>query len=49
MEERRRSKRMELDAKIMVKRLDDDAAEEVIIEIVDISKTGAGLFGCQRT
>ena len=39
MEERRRSKRMELDAKIMVKRLDDDTADEVIIEIVDISKT----------
>ncbi len=46
MEERRRSKRMELDAKIMVKRLDDDTAEEVIIEIVDISKTGAG-FNCK--
>ena len=42
MEERRKSKRMELDAKIMVKRLDGGADEEVIIEIVDISKTGAG-------
>ena len=46
MEERRRSKRMELDAKIMVKRLDEDTAEEIIIEIVDISKTGAG-FNCK--
>ncbi len=46
MEERRKSKRMELDAKIMVKRLDEGVEEEVIIEIVDISKTGAG-FNCR--
>ena len=46
MEERRRSKRIELDAKIMVKRLDNAAEEEIIIEIVDISKTGAG-FNCR--
>lgn len=46
MQERRKSKRMELDAKIMVKRLDGDATEEVIIEIIDISKTGIG-FNCK--
>jgi len=46
MQERRKSKRMELDAKIMVKRLDGDSTEEVIIEIVDISKTGVG-FNCK--
>lgn len=47
MEERRRSRRMELDAKLLVKRLDGDVEEEVIIEVIDISKTGIG-FNCKK-
>lgn len=47
MEERRRSRRMELDAKLLVKRLDGGSEEEVIIEVIDISKTGIG-FNCKK-
>lgn len=47
MEERRKNKRIELDAKLMVKRLDDNSEEEVIIEVFDISKTGIG-FNCRK-
>ena len=47
MEERRRSRRIELDAKLLVKRLDGGAEEEVIIDVIDISKTGIG-FNCKK-
>lgn len=47
MEERRKSKRISLEAKLMVKRLDDGVNDEVIIEVFDISKNGIG-FHCKR-
>ena len=47
MEERRKNKRIELESRLIIKRLDAgaEAAEEVAIEIVDVSKTGVG-FNC---
>lgn len=45
MEERRRSKRTQLQSKIVVKRLDSGAQEELDIEVVDVSKSGVG-FNC---
>lgn len=45
MEERRRNKRMDLEAKLMVNRLDSDEKREVIINILDVSRTGVG-FSC---
>ena len=47
MNERRKYKIIELDAKLMVKRLDDGNNEEVIIEVYDISTGGIGFF-CKR-
>lgn len=46
MQERRRNKRIELEAKLMVKRLDNNINEEVSIEVFDISKSGLG-FHCE--
>lgn len=45
MEDRRRSERHPLDSTILIKRLDGGQAEEVSIDIVDVSKTGIG-FTC---
>lgn len=46
MEERRKNKRMELAAKLLIKRMDQSTeAEEVNIDVVDVSKTGVG-FVC---
>ena len=45
MEERRKSKRMELEAKLMVKRLDSTEKHAVVINITDVSRTGVG-FSC---
>lgn len=45
MEERRKSKRMELEAKLMVRRLDSDEKRAVVINISDVSRTGVG-FSC---
>lgn len=48
MEERRKSKRIELESRILVKRLGPDTAtEEINIDVVDVSKTGVG-FKCGR-
>ncbi len=48
MEERRKNKRLELDSKLLVKRLDQDGqAEEVDIVITDVSKSGVG-FTCSE-
>ncbi|MCQ2517718.1 MAG: PilZ domain-containing protein [Lachnospiraceae bacterium] len=47
MEERRKSKRIQLDAKLMVKRLNGEGQNEVIIEVFDLSKTGIG-FNCKQ-
>ena len=43
--ERRKSKRMQMDSKLVIKRLDGGKSEEVSIEISDVSKTGVG-FVC---
>ena len=45
MEERRKSKRTQLQSKIVVKRLDSGTQEELDIEVVDVSKSGVG-FNC---
>ena len=45
MEERRKSKRTDLKSRLMVKRLDSQENQEVIIDITDVSKTGVG-FVC---
>ena len=47
MEEKRRTQRSELKSRLMIKRLDnEEAGEEVDIEISDVSKTGVG-FVCK--
>lgn len=46
MEERRKSKRMDLEAKLMVKRLDSADKHAVTINILDVSRTGVG-FTCE--
>lgn len=48
MEDRRRSKRTELESKLVIKRLDDGKDEEVSIELIDLSRSGAG-FICEET
>ncbi len=45
MNERRKSKRIELEAKIFVKRLDASEPQEMSIDIFDISTSGIG-FNC---
>ncbi len=45
MEERRKSRRMDLEARLIVKRLDSDEKREVVINISDVSRTGVG-FSC---
>lgn len=46
MEDRRKSKRSELNSKLVLKRLDQNS-EEVGINILDVSKTGIG-FECDQ-
>lgn len=48
MEDRRKNRRMELQARLVIKRLDSDVSSEVDIEINDVSKTGVG-FTCDET
>ena len=42
MVERRRSKRMDLNSKLLVKRLSSGEPEEVSIDVQNVSKTGIG-------
>ena len=45
MEERRKNRRIELGAKLLIKRMDDSAEpKEVNIEVTDVSKTGVGFI-----
>lgn len=44
MVERRKSKRIEMQSTIKMKRLDGGEVEEVAIEIMDVSQTGIGFF-----
>ncbi len=46
MEERRRTKRTELQSTLILKRLDQQTTDEVAIDIVDVSKNGVG-FNCK--
>ncbi len=45
MEERRRTRRTDLTAKLVIKRLDDGKNADVAVEITDVSKSGIG-FTC---
>lgn len=47
MEERRKSKRTELNSKLVITRLDGTSNQEVDIEILDVSKSGVG-FSCTQ-
>lgn len=47
MEERRRSKRMELKSHLLASRLDSNEKEEIGVEVMNVSKTGIG-FKCER-
>ncbi len=47
MEERRRSKRTELQSRLIIKRLDEKESKETVIDIVDVSRSGVG-FSCKE-
>ena len=47
MDERRKSKRTELQSKLIMKRLDGESHKEVAIDIIDVSKSGVG-FSCKE-
>lgn len=60
MEERRRSVRTELHAELLMKRLDQQTEEKVVIQICDLSRSGIGflcseqlalgaVYGCNLT
>lgn len=46
MEDRRKSRRMELESKLIIKGLNGSSDEEVAIEVADVSMTGIG-FTCE--
>lgn len=48
MEEKRKNKRLDLQCKLLLKRLDGTRHEEVSVEVIDASKTGIG-FLSERT
>ncbi len=45
--ERRKDKRMDLESKLVIKRLDNNNGHEATIKITDVSKTGVG-FECSE-
>lgn len=48
MNDRRKSKRMNLESRLLIKRLDQSGvADEVSIDVIDVSKTGVG-FSCAK-
>ncbi|MCR4923933.1 MAG: PilZ domain-containing protein [Lachnospiraceae bacterium] len=47
MEEKRKSKRMDLAAHLIIKRVDGTKSERIPIDIIDLSKTGVG-FNCNQ-
>ncbi len=47
MEERRKNKRIALESKLLIKRLDGEAHNEIDINIVDVSRTGVGFTSRQ--
>lgn len=48
MDERRRSKRTSMDSRLVIKRLDSEERNEVVINIIDLSKEGIG-FECAQS
>ena len=44
MEERRKSKRTDLSSRLLVKRLDKSAQEEIGVDFMNVSKTGIGFY-----
>ena len=44
MGEKRRSKRMELQSKLFIKRIDEQDNKEIFIEVMNVSKTGVGFY-----
>lgn len=47
MEERRKNPRLELESKLIIKRLDNqNDTQETMIDVIDVSKTGVG-FNCE--
>lgn len=47
MEERRKNRRLKLNSRLVIRRLDDGGNEEVGIEVFDISKTGIGFYAAE--
>ena len=47
MDDRRKTKRLDLESKLRVKRLDGSGEEEISIEVIDVSKVGLG-FTCEK-
>lgn len=47
MEERRKGTRRELESRLVIKRIDEAGEEEVMIDIIDVSKSGVG-FSCDK-
>ncbi len=48
MDERRKSKRTELNSRLLMKRIDGVGHEEAVIEITDVSKEGIGFYCSER-
>lgn len=46
-QERRKTKRTDMESKLVIKRLDGNSGKEVTIHIADVSKTGIG-FDCDE-
>ncbi len=44
IDERRKNKRIELDATLIVNRLDSNNKKEINIDVIDISKSGIGFY-----
>lgn len=44
MEERRKSRRTDLQSKLLVRRLDSGRQEEIGVDVKDVSKTGIGFY-----
>lgn len=47
MNERRKTKRSDLASRLVIKRLDGGIANEVAIEVIDVSKTGIGFISTE--
>ncbi len=46
MEERRRNTRTDMEAELLVKRLDGTTGEKVMVHVLDVSKTGIARKRC---